>query len=447
MPSSHATREAPTPDSSHSIDPLGPDARWAPLSITVFLLCFLINGIDGANVMLMSYLAPLVAKDWNLGPQILGVVFSSLLCGMGFGGLLLAPLADRYGRRTLVLASLLLMSVGMICSGLSKTVFLFAISRFVVGVGFGAVIACMTALVAEFAPERNRSLAVGLLQAGYPIGAMISGFTTAWAITHFTWKFMFLSSGIGTFVFFLISLALLPESIGFLMRSQRASALAQINGIRQRLKALPLEKLPLAHTEIRSSNTIRALLSPELRRNTLLLWGAVFSGFMVLYTVISWIPKFAIDAGLNAQSGIIAGAFYNIGAFSGTAGLSILSKHFQLRQLISLFLASAAILLVIFGGISMPVAMVLFMAFAIGVSIQGGFNGLYPLATYVYPVEVRSSGIGSATGIGRVGAFLGPLMAGYLLSLHIASVLLFLALAVPAVIAAVCSFAVKPAGR
>jgi benzoate transport len=444
MQPAHATREIPSLESSHSTDPLGPNAHWAPLSITVFLLCFFINGIDGANVMLMSYLAPLVAKDWNLGPQTLGVVFSSLLCGMGFGGLFLAPLADRYGRRILVLAALLLMSAGMIFSGLSKTVLLFAISRFVVGVGFGAVIACMTALVAEFAPERNRSLAVGLLQAGYPIGAMISGFATAWAIAHFTWKFMFLFSGAGTFALFLISLRLLPESMGFLMRSQRANALDEVNLIRRRLNAMPLEQLPPAGTESRSSNAIRSLLSLELRRNTLLLWGAVFCGFMVLYSVISWIPKFAIDAGLNARSGIIAGAFYNIGAFFGTAAISVLSKYLQLTRLIFVFLSSAAVLLVIFGGFSMPVMIILLMAFAIGVSIQGGFNGLYPLSTNIYPVEVRSSGIGFATGIGRAGAFLGPLMAGYLLSLRIPSVLLFLTLAVPALIAAACSLAIKP---
>src|SRR6185437_16353957 len=97
---------------------------------------------------------------------------------------------------------------------------------------------------------------------------------------------------------------------------------------------------------------------------------------------------------------------------------------------------SAAVLLVVFGGFSMSATIILLMAFAIGVSIQGGFNGLYPLSTRVYPVEVRSSGIGFATGIGRAGAFLGPLMAGYLMSLHISSVFLFLALAIPALIAA-----------
>jgi MFS family permease len=307
-----ATREIPSL-SNPSNDPLGPEAHWTALSLTVFLLCFLINGIDGANVMLVSYLAPLVAKNWNLSPQVLGIVFSSLLCGMGFGGLFLAPLADRYGRRLLVLASILLMSVGMIFSGLSSNVVLFGISRFVVGVGFGAVIPCMTALVAEFAPERNRSLAVGMLQAGYPIGAMISGFTTVWAITHFSWKFMFLLSGAGTLLLFLVSLALLPESLGFLMSSHRPGALAQVNMIRQRLNAQPLNALPPASSHARSSNVARTLLGLNLRRNTLLLWTAVFCGYVTLYAVISWIPKFAIDAGLSPQKGIIAGAFYNIG--------------------------------------------------------------------------------------------------------------------------------------
>ena len=179
-----------------------PGARWTSLSVTVVALCFLLNGIDGANVFAVSYLAPIVARDWNLSSGVLGVVFSSLLAGMGVGGLFLAPLADRFGRRRMVLVSLALMAAGMILTSVSSGVVGFAIARGIVGLGIGTVLACMTALVYEFSPASSRSAAVGLLQAGYPIAAAASGFATAWAVQHYSWRAVMLFQACARWRFF-----------------------------------------------------------------------------------------------------------------------------------------------------------------------------------------------------------------------------------------------------
>lgn len=137
-------------------------------SLQVVGLCFIINAVDGMNVFLMSYLAPSITRDWALSPTTLGEIFSAALVGMAIGGLMIAPLGDRYGRRPLILASLLMMSTGMVLSGFTPGVVALLLARVLVGMGIGTVLACMTALVAEFAPPHRRNFSVGLLRAATP---------------------------------------------------------------------------------------------------------------------------------------------------------------------------------------------------------------------------------------------------------------------------------------
>jgi benzoate transport len=397
-------------------------------------LCFFINAVDGMNVLLMSYLAPSIATDWNLSPTTLGVVFSAGLAGMAIGGLLVAPLGDRFGRRPLILASLLTMSLGMVMSGFAASVNHLLLARLVVGIGIGTVLACMTALVAEFAPPRWRNFAVGLLQGGYPIGATITGFLTAWALVHHTWRFVLLCSGFGSLAFFPVAFLFLPESAHFLQHLQTRRA-------PEPLHASPGE--PSMEIPEPRKSVLSKLLGRHMRRDTLLLWCAIFFGFMVLYSIVSWIPKLAIRAGLDPKDGIYAGAIYNIGAFCGTAILAWLANSAGLKPLIACFLLAAAGLLILFGGVPLSVGALLFTAFLIGVTLQGGFNGIYPLSTCIYPVEVRSSGLGWAMGVGRAGAVIGPMMSGFILSLHAPLILLFVALAIPLLFTSACVIAIR----
>ncbi len=416
---------------------------WTGLSVLVVGLCFLINAVDGMNVLLVSYLAPMMAKDWGLSSTTLGAVFSAGLVGMAIGGLVLAPFGDRYGRRPLILGSLLLMSVGMVGSGFARSVAELLGARVIVGMGIGTALACMTALVAEFAPARRRNFAVGLLQGGYPIGATATGFVTAWAVGSHSWRSILLFSGFGSLAFFPLVFLLLPESISFLLHAQPKNALEKLNRIRRRLNTTALEALPKLEQADERKGVLRTLLGERLRHDTLLLWCAIFFGFMVLYSIVSWIPKLAIDAGLNPRAGIYAGSVYNIGAFVGTVALARLAEVLGLKPLIGTFLLAAAVLLIVFGGVPMPVAGVLLTAFAIGVTLQGGFNGIYPLSACVYPVRVRSSGLGWAMGVGRAGAVIGPLLSGYILSLHVPLVVLFVVLAVPLVIASGAAISIR----
>jgi MFS family permease len=177
---------------------------------------------------------------------------------------------------------------------------------------------------------------------------------------------------------------------------------------------------------------------------TVLLWLAIILCFMTLYFVISWIPKLSIEAGLSPKDGIYAGAIYNIGAFVGTSSVGLVAMRFDLRRVIFAYMVLAATALMIFGTVHMPLAMTLTTAFMIGVFVQGGFNGCYPLAAHFYPAHVRSAGIGWAMGMGRIGAVIGPMLGGLLLATKVSLPVIFGVFAAPVVVGGLLITMIRP---
>ncbi len=168
--------------------PVASDSLWTARQILVVAICFILNMLDGMDVLILSYIAPALSTDWQVTPERLGVVFSAGLAGMAAGGLLIAPMADRVGRSKLILASLVMMAGAMFGSAMAAKIGELIVSRFIVGIGIGTVLASMAALTAEYAPPRHRTFAVGFLQAGYPVGATITGFVVANLLPIYGWR-------------------------------------------------------------------------------------------------------------------------------------------------------------------------------------------------------------------------------------------------------------------
>jgi MFS transporter, AAHS family, 4-hydroxybenzoate transporter len=385
---------------------------WTRQAALIVGLCFAINMVDGMDVVIMSYIAPALAADWGVPPDELGIVFSAGLLGMALGGLFIAPLADRFGRRRLILAALGLMSTGMLVSGFVMNLPMLIVARIVVGSGIGTVLATMAALAAEAAPKGRQNMAVGIVQAGYPLAAVFTGLLAAHAIPLWGWQPLLLAAGIGTVTMLPVAWAVLPP---------------------MNTASRDTPPPPAFHT----------LFSDGLRPRTLWLWAAIFTGLMVLYFIVSWIPKLSIDAGLSETNGIYAGALYNFGAFVGTMLMSWLSVRMNLAKLIATLLSLSGVAMMVFGSVQMPVPMTLTVAFLIGVTLQGGYNGIWPLAASVYPAERRATGIGWAIGIGRSGAIIGPLIGGYLMAASTPMPVLFAIYCVPLAICAVATLMVR----
>lgn len=383
------------------------DGGWTPLRRRVVAICTLINALDGMDVLIMSYVAPAMAADWTIGFEMMGLVFSVGLGGMVIGCLLVAPFADSIGRRPIVLMPLMMMSAGMLGTGLASSLTPFLIARIVAGIGIGALLASIAALTAEYAPPGRTSLAIGLFQAGYPIGAVLTGLASIAAIPTFGWQATLLGAGCISLAVLPIAWIGLPESRGFLEAGKES-----------RKAATP---------------PVGALFIAARWRSTLALWGATFAGFAVLYFITSWIPRLAIEAGLAPGAALWAGTIFNLGGCVGATAIGWLAIGTPIARLIRLFLGAAAILLLLFSA-PLPLAPILLIAFGIGLTLQGGFSGFYALCAELYPPEMRSSGTGWAVGIGRGGAILGPALGGMLLAAKMPLWAVFLSFAVPLIL-------------
>ncbi len=386
-------------------------AHWTKQGVMIVALCFLINMVDGMDVNIMTFVRQSLQDDWKVADGAMGGVFSAGLLGMGLGALFIAPLADRFGRKRVIMAALALMSAGMIACGYSGSLSGLITARVIVGLGIGTVLAAMAALASESAPARDQNLAVGVVQAGFPLAAVFTGFAVAALLKHYHWQDLLLWAGWLTVLMLPIAWSILPDK----------------DAVSASVDTAPRVR-------------IGELFLPGLRHRTLWLWAAIFFGLMVLYFILSWITKLSIQAGLSETNSIYAGAIYNFGAFTGTMAMSWLAVRVPLGKLIPALLVTAAVTMMLFATIPLTLPLALVLAFAIGVTLQGGYNGVWPLAASVYPSRCRATGIGIAMGIGRSGAVVGPWMGGLLMAAKAPLWTLFAAYCVPLLICALAAF-------
>lgn len=382
--------------------------------IGAILICFLMNMLDGMDVMVISYAAPAISKEWLISPQSLGIVFSAALLGMTIGAMLIAPLADKVGRKNMILLSNVLMGLSVFSTSWANSIEVLTLIRVISGIGIGCMLACTAALTAESAPAKTKDFWVSFVMAGYPIGAVLSGMVAASVIPTSGWNFIFQIAGACSFVSFPFVYFLLKESTEFMANKQKSS-----------------------------SHTVKDLLHEEHRSSTLRLWVTIFLAFATLYFLTTWIPKLASVAGLSEKLAIYAGTVFNLGAFVGIVLQGYLSSKFGLQKTIAAFLFLTSLLMLIFG-LFIGTNMVLVIFGLIGFGIQGGFVGLYSLAAKLYPTQIRATGIGGAVGVGRIGAIIGPLLGGILIGIGLTMSSNFIIFAVPTLVGGVVVLLIKP---
>ena len=402
------------------------------LQITVLMVCFFVNMLDGMDVLAISFAAPAITAEWAITPESLGIVFSAALVGMTVGAVFLSPYSDIVGRRKVMLGSLVLISAGMLATSHAASISQLIILRFFAGVGIGSMLASMTSLVSEYAPDRLRNLFILILHAGYPVGAILTGFLAADILPAHGWRPLFTFAGCATLIALPLVYFMLPESLDFLTQRQPDRALPRVNTILTKMGHPNLQDLP-AH-ERGSMNLkigLAALFSDSLRAKTLNLWLAFFMSFATLYFLLSWVVKLAIDAGLELENAIYAGVCLNLGAFFGSISLGAISNRIGLSRVISLFFLIGAGFIVAYGTSDVTVVWKLVLVFVLMYFVQGAFTGLYAVAARLYRTEIRTTGVGWAIGAGRLGAIFGPIAAGMLLGAGVSIEWTFILFAIP----------------
>lgn len=434
------TERARTAPTENLIRDLISDTNMTAFQVFIVIMCFILNMNDGIDVLVVSYTGSEILSEWGLTKAQQGYIFSAGLAGMTLGCLLIAPLADRIGRRKLFIFAIALETIGMLLSSVVSAYNQLLFLRFISGLGIGGLLPTMAAVASEFSSEKRKDLAVGFVQAGWPIGAILMGFFTAWAVPQFGWRFAFFSAGAISALMLLMIVFFMPESIEYLWKKQPKNALGRINKVLLRMGYEKIDTLP----EKRSTQKpgLKDLFAEEYRVSTILLCIGIFFGFMTLYTLISWVPSIATDSGMPFRMATYVGTVLNIGAFVGSTGIGWLAARFNIKKLIFVFFLLAFGIMVAYGNISLSNALVFIITFLIGITVQGGFNGYWPATTRVYETRIRTTGVGMAIGAGRFGAIAGPALFGVLSDLNLSISTLFILFSIPLLISGIAAYLV-----
>lgn len=385
--------------------------RWP--QILMIAICVALNALDGFDVLSISFASPGIAKEWGIDRGALGVVLSMELIGMAVGSLILGPIADRIGRKPTTLLCLAIMALGMFATTQVASIEALAATRLFTGLGIGGMLTTTNAMTAEFSNARSRGAAVAIMAAGYPMGAIVGGYISTLLLDAGSWRDVFTFGAIVTVAFIPIVWLLVPETVGHLMGKRDGATLGKVNRSLRKLGHTQVGALA-DESEDAPKAAWTELFSPGLRRMTVLLTLAYFFHIMTFYFILKWVPKIVVDMGFSPAlaGGVLVWA--NVGGLVGSLLLSFIALRFSLRALVVAALLGSVVMVTLFGQGQADLAGLSWAAGSAGFFTNSAIVGFYALIAASFPTSLRASGTGFVIGVGRGGAALGPVVAGYL---------------------------------
>ena len=409
-------------------------AKISPFHWRILFWCTLIIIFDGYDLVIYGVVLPILMQKWQLDPVTAGALASTALFGMMIGAMLLGTLSDRFGRKKMIVLCIVLFSGFTALNGFAQTPLQFGVMRFIAGLGIGGVMPNVVALMSEYSPRRIRSTLVAVMFSGYAIGGMLSAVLGIWIVPQFGWQVMFYLAVIPLLLLPLIWTQL-PDSVAFLVRQGKTAearkVLAALTG-----KPLPDDAELAVHQPQKTEQSLAALFSNNRALSTLMFFQAFFMCLLMVYGLGSWLPKLMTMAGYGFGSSLMFLLFLNIGGIIGAIGGGWLSDRFHPRPVLMLFFTLAAVSLALLGFKS-HVAVLYFLVTVAGATTIGSQILLYAYVAQFYPTAIRSTALGWSSGVGRIGAILGPVLGGALLAMQLSHQMNFLAFVVPGALAVI----------
>ena len=406
--------------------------------LLVAVMCGLIVFVDGFDAQAMGYVAPALTAAMKISRGVLASVISSGLVGMMIGALISGPLADRIGRKPVLIGCSLIFGVGSLLTATAHSVESLMTWRAITGLGMGGAMPNAIALTSEYMPRRRRAGAVTMMICGFSLGAAVGGLVAASIIPVFGWPSVFIVGGTIPIVIALASFVVLPESIRFLL--VRGGAESRARAYLARMAPGDAVAGPLSPGQDEHP-TSGAFLVTDLFTNgramaTILIWIIYFMNLLNLYFLNSWLPTIISDAGIPVATAIRLTSLFQIGGIAGAIVLGrLLDRTFSFWLLAGCYAWAAAFVYAI-GHSGASIAMLAVTIACAGVGIIGGQNASHALSSEFYPTRIRSTGVGWALGIGRIGSIVGPVVGGLLLTQNTPMRDVFWAAVIPALIAA-----------
>lgn len=403
--------------------------------IIAVTVCVLISFIDGFDVLAIAYVSPAIAQQWLLFESQLGVLFSVALIGMVIGALFIAPLADRFGRRSITLICLVILSSGMFFSGLSQNYEALLASRLFTGLGMGAILPLLSTVVAEYSSLRHRSLAISIMAAGYTVGSIASGFLSIQVVSWFGWQYVFYIGGVFSLCLIPITFYFLPDSLDFVLGRNNPSQLKKLNRLLMRLDIPEQQSFPAIEQRQQRRQSFLVLFTGALYKPAFLLSLSYFMLMCSFYFLANWIPKILVNLGYSVETSIQTSLTMNICGIAGGLILGFCSRKYALKHVIIVMLLTGFVVVSLLGWQNQLILLT-GSIMVIGVALFGAMAGLYATAPILFSADIRATGTGFVLGIGRLGAALGPYVAGLLIGSNISAPVYFFILALPLLIAA-----------
>ena len=430
-------------------------ARWidqrkvSRFQIQVLILCVIVMIVDGYDALSIGYVVPLLATKWGVAKPAFGPVFSAGLVAMALGALLFGALADRFGRRNVILFCLGFVGIFNLLKVVATSVESLLILQFVAGLGVGGVMPNAYALMTEYAPKARRALMVTIVGLGYAIGSSGAGLIAAKFITSHGWQFMFYVGGIAPLVTLPFVIAGLPESIRFLaLRQGQSGRLERI--LKKIDSALPAaSEIRLVSSEEKGQGVpVVQLFRHRRAPTTVLLWIAAFMDLCIIYFMTPWLPVMLHDAGFTLAQASLGTAVFSASGIVGGPTIGRMMDRFGGIVVLALTYGVAAVFIVLIGSIGGgSFAALCLIIFGAGFCAVGGHLGIGALASNLYPTFMRSTGVGWALGIGRFCSGISPMIGAWLIARHWSHSSIFSAVAVPACFAALAIIPIQAVHR
>jgi len=388
------------------------------LQLRVFLLCAAVLFVDGFDVQGITYVAPAISREWGLPRGAFGPTFSAGLFGLMLGAILLAPLADRIGRRRVIILSCTAFGLGTLLTVWVASLSALLVLRFFTGFGLGSALPNAIGLASEYAPERRRALVVMFVGSGISIGSIGSGMVAAQFVNTLGWRALFVAGGVLPLLLAVVLWLALPESIRFaaLLPQGQEEAKRLLHKIRPEIGSG--EDVRIVSGDRHGGKPVVADLFRDRRGPaTIALWVAFFMSLLNVYLAINWLPTSLNASGFTVPQAAFMTSLYHFGGVAGTYAIGLLMDRLGPHKMVLTALLLALVGFYTFssatGLTQWPTTAVLMLA---GFGVIGAQVGLTALSAITYPVAIRSTGLGWALGMGRIGSIVGPAVGGWLLA-------------------------------
>lgn len=408
-----------------------------PLSafqVGIVVLCFLIVAIDGFDTAAIGFIAPAIRAEWQLTPAHLAPLFGAGLAGLMAGAFLFGPLADRFGRKSVLVFCVLFFGIASMVSAFSGSLWGLVALRFLTGLGLGGAMPNAITLTSEYCPAKRRSFLVTTMFCGFTIGSALGGLASANLIEEHGWRSVLLMGGVLPLLLLPFLLWKLPESVRYLLMSGKQPE--RVAATLQRIApGEPIVSGSIVADKRAPGSPVAHLFKPELVRGTLLLWLTFFMSLLVIYLLSSWLPTLLRTTGVSLKTAALVTMMFQVGGTLGAIALGWLMDRANPHYVLAATYTLAGLFIAAIGSLTTAPWLAGLAVFAAGFCVSGSQVGANALSAAYYPTDCRATGVAWANGVGRMGSVVGSVGGGTMLSMGLTMPALFIMVGIPAVIA------------